>query len=362
MPTTNISQIVLEILHSCDFKRKDQLNRLFQYTIGLSLPKHVNQTRISKHVWISQSSISRTLSSGSISTHALTDSRISKIRQFVDSINLNPVYLIIDETVIKRYGKKKIENLSRFYSSIEKHVVKGTELLTSLLWINSKTYFPLHTSMADASQPPVRKFIRMLDENPFKELILLVDGGIMSSEFFFETVKRGYTIIGRFPKTVDVVLEGMKIPLKKISANTASVSSMVVRIPAYASEIKLVFDNRLKDDSRVIISSDTSMGQEEILNHYSKRTYIETYFKMVKNELGLKCLAYSAESTLRHVEAVQMFFTAWMISRFWLNAKEQVGFREFVESMRLCFYFSLFMACFSSRDPGNFLSFDFVKS
>jgi len=75
-PTTNISQNLSFILKAVGFSRKDQLYRAASYALALSVPKHVNETRISNHIPISQSSISRTLSTDAISTQSITSARI----------------------------------------------------------------------------------------------------------------------------------------------------------------------------------------------------------------------------------------------------------------------------------------------
>ena len=46
---------------------------------------------------------------------------------------------------------------------------------------------------------------------------------------------------------------------------------------------------------------------------------------------------------LMHVEAVQICFSVWMVSQFWLNVKDHVGLREFVERMRILYYLASFM-------------------
>ncbi len=354
MPTTNIPQILSSILKPNMFSRKDQRLRIMAYTLGLSMPKHVNESNISKYIHISQSSISRTLSTNAISTELITSSRMEYIFQFMDSISLKPRYLILDETVIKRYGNKRIEKMGKFYSSIEKHTVRGIELLSSVLWINSKLYFPLLTDMADVKSEndtddakdfhtSTDKFISMIERIELQSLILLVDGGIMCAEIFFQAKKKGYILIGRINKNINVVLNGVRMPLKVLSSQVSGVTSVVVYIPEYAQEVKLVIDNSISTkmenkNGRVILCSDVSKSQDEILEHYSKRTYIELGFKYAKNELGLKSMVYSKTSTLRHVELVSLFFTTWIVSQFWLNVKDWLGLREFIEQIRIsCF-------------------------
>jgi hypothetical protein len=353
MPTTNIPQILSSILTPDIFSRKDQRLRVMAYTLSLPLPKHINESTISKYSHISQSSISRTLSSNAISTQSITHSRIEYILQFLDSISLKPRYLILDETVIKRYGKKRIEKMGKFYSSIEKQTVNGVELLSSLLWVNSRLYFPLLNDMADVKsdddtqfRDSIDKFITMIERINLSNLILLVDGGIMCARIFFQAKKKGYTLIGRIRKSINVIFNGCKVSLKKLSSQTSSITSVIAYIPQYRQNVKLVIDNRLSTkvedkNGRIILSSDTSLSEDEILAHYSKRTYIELGFKYAKNELGLKSMVYSEKSMLRHVELVSLYFTLWMISQFWLNVKDRQGLRDFIEQWRI-FYFTIF--------------------
>ena len=80
----------------------------------------------------------------------------------------------------------------------------------------------------------------------------------------------------------------------------------MVTIPKYNNaKVKPVFHNTLQED-KVILCSDISMTEQEILEHYSKRNYIETYFKEAKQNFGLKPQVFSAKSTERHVELVQL--------------------------------------------------------
>ena len=81
MPTTNISQILSSILTPDTFSRKDQRLRVMAYTLSLPLPKHINESTISKY-----GHISHTLSSHAISTQSITHSRIEYMLQFLNSI------------------------------------------------------------------------------------------------------------------------------------------------------------------------------------------------------------------------------------------------------------------------------------
>jgi len=119
---------------------------------------------------------------------------------------------------------------------------------------------------------------------------------------------------------------------------TKGTTSVVVTIPKYNNaKVKLVFHNTLQED-KVILCSDISMTEQEILEHYSKRNYIETYFKEAKQNFGLKSQVFSAKSTERHVELVQLAFSVWMLARFYRSVKDQIGLRDFLEELKLNYY------------------------
>jgi hypothetical protein len=145
MLTTNISQIVSSIIDLVPFKRKDQRIRIFKgvITLGIFLPKHINESQIASEIMSSQSSMSRALSRSPL--NEISNARITFLKDFFNGIGQKLKYLILDETVIKRYGTKSIEFVGKHYSSIEKRIVNGIEFLTSVLWINSRLYFPIFT-------------------------------------------------------------------------------------------------------------------------------------------------------------------------------------------------------------------------
>jgi len=275
---------------------------------------------------------------------------------------LTPKYIIIDETVIKRRGNR-IEHLGKFYSTTEKRIVSGISLLSSIVWINQKLYFPLFSSLRTKGNL-TKQFVELLKRIPFRNTILLMDGGILCSELFFEAVKLGYTVIGRLNPTIDVVLNGVRLSLTSLRKQTKGTTSVVVTIPKYNNaKVKLVFHNTLQED-KVILCSDISMTEQEILEHYSKRNYIETYFKEVKQNFGLKPQVFSAKSTERHVELVQLAFSVWMLARFYRSVKDQIGLRDFLEELKLNYYLWLAMKMIetgSHISPHHFMSFVNLK-
>jgi hypothetical protein len=90
--------------------------------------------------------ISRMLSSQSLSTRDLSYARVDYISRFLQKNSLEFKYIILDETVMKRRGKR-IENLGKFYSTIENRIVSGVSLLSAIGWVKDKLY--LHSVCLD---------------------------------------------------------------------------------------------------------------------------------------------------------------------------------------------------------------------
>ncbi len=227
-----------------------------------------------------------------------------------------------------------------WHSQRKRRETVKTNLLLKLERHTSTRHFPLSTTMAHPSETSTEQFGKMIDSSTFEGLIVLTDGGITCSEIISKALSKGYTVIGRMRTNITVVVDDAEVLLSDLNKNTKSVSSVIAWVPAYSRKVKLVFDNEI--DTRVIMSTDISMDEHVILSHYSKREDIEDYFNYVKNELGLGAPVYLAKNMLMHAEAVQICFTAWMVSQFWLNFKDQIGLREFVEEMRTLYYLALF--------------------
>ena len=360
MPTTNISQIISNVIGSVRFLRIEQRRFVEGYSCALFLSAHKNTSRLAPFCSSSQSSISRMLSSQSLSTRDLSYARVDYISRFLQEYSLEFKYIILDETVMKRRGKR-IENLGSFYSTIENRIVSGVSLLSAIGWVKDKLYFPLFSSLRD-EENLTDQFIRMLERIPFKDTILMMDGGILCSEIFLKAMEMGFTVIGRLNPVMNVIFQGRKLHLSKLRNKTRGLSSIIVKIPKYNNAtVKLVFHNT-DQENRIILSSDTSLTDWEILEHYRKRNYIETYFKAVKQNFGLKAQVFSSTSFQKHVELVQLAFTTWMIANFYRSVKDQVSLRDFLELIKFDYFFQLARSSSASDSSIHFLLPRFVNS
>ena len=144
-------------------------------------------------------------------------------RDFLILIPFPPELCLIQELNIFQLSWPKMlwlpSTLSKFYPTTEKRIVSGISLLSSIVWINQKLYFPLFSSLRTKGNL-TKQFVELLKRIPFRNTILLMDGGILCCELFFEAVKLGYTVIGRLNPTIDVVLNGVRLSLTSLRKQT----------------------------------------------------------------------------------------------------------------------------------------------
>jgi len=328
MPTTNIPQLLNSMCEEVSFPRSEHKTLLLDYTKGLAISHFKSLSSIGRKMGHSQSSLSRMLSNTRVTTEKLTSSRLNFIQNFLSNNGLEPKYIILDETVIERYGSK-IENLGKYYSSTAEKVINSISLISSVLYVKNGLFFPLITKERTKGDF-TGQLISILECLKLKNNIILVDGAIMCSRIFAKVVNSASTIIGRLRTNLKVVIDGKGFLLSKLKRKTKGVTSFIAKVPSYQAKVKIVIDNNSRE-TRIILCSDTNMTEYEILDHYSKRETVEEYFKQTKGLLGLKTQVYSQRSTEKHSELVALYFMAMMIARYYLNVKDQMGFREFVE-------------------------------
>jgi len=84
-----------------------------------------------------------------------------------------------------------------------------------------------------AEENLTKQFIGLFRKIPFRNIIFLMDGGILCSEIFFEAIKLGYTAIDRLNPVMDVVFNGTKMPLTSLRKQTKGTTFVIVTIPRY---------------------------------------------------------------------------------------------------------------------------------
>jgi len=238
--------------------------------------------------------------------------------------------LIVDDSLYSRNRSKFVELLSRVYDHAEHKYVKGFRLLT-LGWSDGSTFLPLAFSLLSSKKEQNRlcDIDSSIDKrtNGYKRRKESVK---KATEVLFDLLEqaKNYAIPAKYilfdswfayPKVIKGVLEynlhaicmikatpkvhyiyqGNKMTLEQIYAAVKKkrgrakiLASVMVELPDrqgshVLAKIVFVRDRNHKRNWLAILSTDTSLEDDEIIRLYGKRWNIEVFFKMNKSYLGL---------------------------------------------------------------------------
>jgi len=262
--------------------------------------------------------------------------------------------LIIDDTLFERPRAKKVELLSRVYDHVTHKYKKGFRLL-ALGWSDGNTFVPvasrLMSSVKDSNiYTPAQENLdrrtlaaKRRAQSRSKATTTMLDllkeakkSGIDAKHVLFDTwfcsptsiiaIKNiGYEVIAMAKKSskIHYFFEGKRQSVKDIYAKSKKrrgrskyllSAKVTVEKDGSTVEARLVFvRNRNKSkDWLVLISTDMSLSENEIIQTYGKRWSIEVFFKVCKSYLKLakECRSLSYDALSAHVAIV---FTRYML-------------------------------------------------
>lgn len=261
--------------------------------------------------------------------------------------------LIIDDSMFERNRSKKVELLAKVYDHAKHSYRFGFRMLT-LGWSDGSTFLPVNSvllssekkkSRINEAAPMDKRTVgykrRALSMTKGTEAMLellkaaktaripaeyvLFDSWFSSPKSLHAVKETGYDVIGMIKKTPKMYFQygGDSIPLTEIykrnkkrrgrSKYLLSVNVDVVKdeesIPA---KVVYVRNKNNRKDYLCLISTDTSLSEEEIVRIYGKRWDIEVFFKVCKSYLKLsrECNSLSYDAMTAHTAVV---FTRYMM-------------------------------------------------
>ena len=287
--------------------------------------------------------------------------------------------LILDDSMFERNRSKKVELLAKVYDHA-KHIYRFGFRMLTLGWSDGSTFLPVNSILLSSEKKKNRvNEAAALDKRTagYKRRALSMQKGThamltlldaakkaavpakyvlfdswFSSPSTLHAVKRiGYDVIGMVKKTPkmffryngeDMSLISIYNRNKKRRGRSRYLLSVMVDVVKDGETIpaKVVYvRNRSKRKEYLcLISTDTSLDEEEIIRIYGKRWDIEVFFKVCKSYLNLsrECNALSYDAMTAHTAVV---FTRYMMLS--LESRESNDTRSLGE---LFLYFSDEMA------------------
>ena len=267
--------------------------------------------------------------------------------------------LIIDDSLFSRNRSKKVELLARVYDHVSGTYMKGFRMLT-LGWSDGNTFLPLsHCLLSSSSKQQQLQGAsedvdprsnggkqRKLAQCKAPEVVLtllqeareagapaqhvLFDSWFCSPASLHQIHELGYDVIARVKKSekMHFCFQGRMQDVMAIyrsqkkrrgrSAYLLSVEAEAVkdgeRLP-----VRLVYvrNKNKRSDYLVLVSTDLTLSEEEIIQTYGKRWSIEVFFKMCKSylKLGKETRSVSYDALTAH--------TSIVFARYMMLALEQ---------------------------------------
>jgi hypothetical protein len=269
------------------------------------------------------------------------------IEPLTDKTRVN--VFIVDDTPYERSRSKKVELLSRVYDHCKKTYIKGFRLLT-LGFSDGNTFVPVNSCLL-ASADPKNRFseARAIDRRtcgyrqrqlaqstaPFAMMKMIgqaLDSGIRASHVLFDSwfaypcnilalKDKKLDVIARVKKTEKIHYEygGVMMPLTEIyrmnrkrrgrSRYLLSVDIKVCgsgRAKSVPAKLVYVRNKNNRKDYVVLLSTDVSVSEDEIVRIYGKRWDIEVFFKVCKSFLRLtrECASRSYDAMTAYAAIV----------------------------------------------------------
>ena len=264
-----------------------------------------------------------------------------KLVPLTDEKRLN--VFIVDDTVYERNRSKNVELLSRVYDHSRKVFVRGFRLLT-LGWSDGNTFVPAGSCLL-ASADGDKRFqeARSVDKRSCGyrrrqlsqgtapvAMMELVRGalaaGLKASYVLFDSwfstpanilalKELKLNVIAMVKKTskIHYLYKGRMLPVMKIYAQEPkrrgrSRYLLSVEAELQSLPVRLVFvrNRRKRKEYLVLLSTDRSLSEEEVVRLYGKRWSIEVFFKTCKSLLRLtrECQSISYDAMSAWVSVV----------------------------------------------------------
>lgn len=208
-------------------------------------------------------------------------------------------YLIIDDTVLEKYGQK-IFGVSWVYSSSLKKSLQGINIVM-LLWTNGVVKVPLgikvwvkgkHSKIVLAS-----KMLRWAKTLGFKPAYVIFDSWYASKKFLKQIKGYNWLFITRLKSN-------RKFAGKQLRKHWPYRFGHAIGNISSSIEVLVV-----KDGSRFLASNDISLSIQDIKLRYASRQFIEESFKILKFQLGwAKNPARSKSAQFAHLHLCLMAF------------------------------------------------------
>lgn len=261
--------------------------------------------------------------------------------------------LIIDDSMFERNRSKKVELLAKVFDHAKHAYRFGFRMLT-LGWSDGSTFIPVNSVLLSSENEKNRineaveldkrtigykrrqlsmskgthamlELLRTAKSVDIPAKYVLFDSWFTSPSTLHAVKEIGYDVIGMVKKTpkmffryngTDMSLPSIYRLNKKRRGRSRYLLSVIVEVikdgESIPAKIVYVRNKNKRNEYLCIISTDTTIKEDEIIRIYGKRWDIEVFFKVCKSYLRLskECKSLSYDAMTAHVAVV---FTRYMM-------------------------------------------------
>ena len=261
--------------------------------------------------------------------------------------------LTIDDSMFERNRSKKVELLAKVYDHA-KHTYKFGFRMLTLGWTDGCTFLPVNSILLSSENKKNRineantvdkrtvgykrrqlsmekgtvamlELLKAAKATAIPAKYVLFDSWFTSPSTLHAVKEIGYDVIGMVKKTPkmffrynneDLSLVSIYKKNKKRRGRSKYLLSVLVEVvkndKIIPAKVVYVRNRNKKKEYLCLISTDTSLGEEEIIRIYGKRWDTEVFFKVCKSYLNLskECNSLSYDAMTAHTAVV---FTRYMM-------------------------------------------------
>ena len=234
----------------------------------------------------------------------------------------SPIFAIVDDTISKKTKPSKkainpIQGTAFHYSHLEDKIVWGHQILSTTLTCQDVVLpynLEVYKRGGDSKIEKVCRMIELLPQS--SQGYLLADNWFTCEDVINACFKKGYHYIGGlktnrniFPKGICLQIKDFTQFIEKNDVDLVTVGNSSYWVYRYEGSLKGIAhaavllcwpENAFKQEKalRAFISTDDELPTKVILEYYSKRWPIETFFRQTKGNLGLKSYQMRNETAI----------------------------------------------------------------
>lgn len=265
-----------------------------------------------------------------------------------------PLFIILDDTISKKTKPSSqaihpIQGCGSHFSHTEGKSVWGHQVV-QLMVRSGKQAFPYDFRLfqKEKNESKIQLSIDLLHtlSCPEQPTYLLCDSWYTSRKIIETALTGGMHVIGAFKKNRIIYLAGVRMQVKQFATYLDEKDTDLVtdgqeqyRVYRYEGALNDIEfgvvvmcwpanEQMGAKWMRCFLSTDTELTTQEILDYYSERWAIETYFKQVKGYLGFQGVQ------VRHERAIQRYWLLVQFAYLFIGALHIDAFTNAIHQMR----------------------------